>query len=258
MPITFLPAQLIGQNVMHHLQFAHLWFLWVLFLFDCVLSLAFVILRNPIEHLVSRLNSLQIYLYLILTVLLSYWPLANIAGDSGWLPIFGPFVLPISRMGLYVVYFVAGVMMGSRCLPVIVQSTNWLSPFAPAASSTRAISPTALVPLVAFVICRLDIANLIEHNGVLVSWLLVSGLYAFAGLALVVGLIILSKRYLYKRNMLFDNLARNSYSIYLIHYTIVVWIQYILYGSSLSPSLRPSLRPWFVSIFFNMHKLVSC
>lgn len=244
MPITFFPSELMHHGRDYRIEFAHLWYLWVLFIFDCILVVVFYYARRQIEYKLQGLNNHHVFLILTPCVILSYLPLANVAGESGWQSLGGPFVIPLSRMGLYAVYFAAGVVMGSRALPSSVQCTNWLSPYAPTIPWTKRLCTLSLIPLFAFIICRIDVINIIENVGTITAWIIVNSLYALAGLALVSALILLSKRYLCRQNKVLDNLSKNSYGIYLVHYTFVVWLQYAFYLGD----FNPFARPWLVLV----------
>jgi surface polysaccharide O-acyltransferase-like enzyme len=250
MPLTYLPSHLIGENPSPGLHLAQLWFLWVLFSFDMLFVIAFYFFRNQIEFLIRSLNNIQVYFLLILGVLIGYLPLANVAGDSGWVPLVGPFILPISRLGLYIVYFFAGIIMGSRCLASSVQATNYFSPFSAPLLRVKTITLIALAPLTFFIISRLSVNYLINAFGVFYAWILVNASYAISGLALVAALLLFSKKYLSTQRALLDNLSSNSYCIYLIHYLVVVWIQYILYYSPVAILLKPVIVV-MVSIVFS-------
>ena len=250
MPLTYLPSHLIGENPAPRLHLAQLWFLWVLFSFNILFVLAFIFFRNQIEFFIRSLNNIQVYLLFILGVLISYLPLAIVAGDSGWVPLVGPFILPRSRLGLYIVYFFAGIIMGSRCLASSVQASNFFSPFSAPLLPVKTTTLIALSSLIFYIISRLSVSYLINFFGVFYAWILVNASYAISGLALVAALLLFSKKYLSKKRALHDNLSSNSYCIYLIHYLVVVWIQYILYYSPVDILVKPVLVV-LVSIVFS-------
>jgi peptidoglycan/LPS O-acetylase OafA/YrhL len=58
------------------------------------------------------------------------------------------------------------------------------------------------------------------------SWFVVNSLYVLSGFAIVISLVLLAKRYLLLQDNTLDNLASNSYGIYMLHYTIVAWFQF--------------------------------
>ena len=245
MPITYLPGDLIFHRAEFHIRLAHLWFLWVLFIFDAVLVLTFHYARQRVERMMSKLTNLAIYTLFLSSMIISYLPLAQFSPRSaGWLTIFGPFMVPLSRMGLYIVFFVFGVMLGSRCLRSEVSESNLLSPYAKPDPRARYIYLSTLCICILFVALRVYINPLISLYGLELSWLAVNALYALGSFALVMSIVLISKHFLQRQNSVLDNLAKNSYGIYMLHYTIVVWLQF-----SFSQVIFPgSLKPWVVFI----------
>jgi surface polysaccharide O-acyltransferase-like enzyme len=45
-------------------------------------------------------------------------------------------------------------------------------------------------------------------------------------------------RFVKGRVGIFDSLSENSYGIYVVHYVFVTWLQYLLLGSALAPSVK--------------------
>jgi hypothetical protein len=246
MPITYLPGDLTFNQPEAHIRLAHLWFLWVLFVFDVVLVLMFRLGRQRLERMMASLTNCGFYILLLLLLFIAYVPLAQIFSRvGGWITIYGPFMVPLSRMGLYIVYFTVGVVLGSRCLRPEVSVSNLLSPYAPPDRRARTVYLSTLFICMLFVVLRVGIDPLISLYGAGLSWLVVNMLYALAGFALVVSLVQFAKRFLQRQNNVMDNLAKDSYGIYLIHYTIVVWLQF-----ALSRILFPgSFKPWLVFLF---------
>jgi glucan biosynthesis protein C len=243
MPITYLPGDFTFKQSETHIRLAHLWFLWVLFVFDAALVLMFRIGRKRLERMMASLTNRGFYTLFLLLLIIAYLPLAQVSSQTGgWLTIYGPLMVPLSRMGLYIVYFMVGVVLGSRCLRPEVSVSNLLSPYAPPDRSARTVYLSTLFICILFVVLRLGIDPLISLYGAGLSWLVVNVLYALAGFALVVSLVLFAKRFLQRQNNVMDNLAKDSYGIYLIHYTIVVWLQF-----ALSRILFPgAFKPWLV------------
>ncbi len=75
---------------------------------------------------------------------------------------------------------------------------------------------------------RANIDFLILRLGLSIAWTVINILYVFSGLLIVATLILLSKHFLRRQNILLENLSLNSYGLYLIHYTFVVWTQFFL------------------------------
>lgn len=241
MPLTYLPAFLDNRVSLGPLRMAHLWFLWVLFGFDLIAAFLFYCLRHQIEAIMQKLSNILIYLLASTFVIMVYLPLVNQSTDSGWIPLLGSqvFLLPRAWIGLYLFYFFLGVVLGSGRLKPNVISSNYLSPFAPASQHTLGITLFALVLLVFFSLARAFVGNLIPLFGSTPTWLFINSSYALAGFFIITSLILICKRYLWRKNVAFDNLASNSYGFYLVHYTFVVWCQFIFSRFSFAGVFKP-------------------
>ena len=249
MPITYIPGFIENQLTFYPIRFAHLWFLWVLFCFDIVAAFLFYKFRFALERFIATLSPIRFAQFISLLVIIAYLMFVYQAGDTGWLPLFGShvFILPYAWIGLYFYYFILGVVIGSRSLNPQIMTTNWLSPFAP---STRGLIPACIISTLvfgSFLLSRLKIQSLIGHLGTHLAWGLLNILYALSGLIIVMTMILLSKRFLHHQNRWLDNLAANSYGFYLVHYTFVVWLQYLL-----SRTLLPDLLKPFIVIFISI------
>ena len=56
--------------------------------------------------------------------------------------------------------------------------------------------------------------------------------------AIVFGMTGLFLRFAKRRVRIFDSLSENSYGIYIVHYVFVTWLQYVLLGSTLAPTVK--------------------
>jgi surface polysaccharide O-acyltransferase-like enzyme len=54
----------------------------------------------------------------------------------------------------------------------------------------------------------------------------------------VFGMTGLFLRFAKKHVRIFDSLSDNAYGIYIVHYVFVTWLQYLLLGSALAPSVK--------------------
>ena len=243
MPITYLPGDLTFKQPETPIRLAHLWFLWVLFIFDTVLALMFRIWREQLERLMTSLTNRRFYVLLPMLLIIVYLPIAQVSSETGgWVTVYGPLAVPLTRMGLYSVYFIAGVMLGSRCLRPEVSVNNLLSPYAQPDQRARIIYLATLSLFILFLAIRINIKAIISLYGEQLPWLIVNTLDPLTGFAIVVSLVQLSKCFLQWQSNLLDNLAKDSYGIYLIHYTIVAWLQFALSRIY----LLGLIKPWVV------------
>jgi glucan biosynthesis protein C len=241
MPVTYVPAVIAHQLSFLPIRLAHLWFLWVLFVFDVIIAFIYSFFRMHIEGLIFFLNNFTLTLLFGFTSVIAYLYSVSHAGDTGWQPFFGSqvFIVPTAWLGLYFFYFLLGVVMGSRSLNNCVTSTNWFSPFTSFSNGLETSSITAIFVFTLFLYLRANIDCLILWLGLSIAWTVINILYVLSGLLIVATLILLSKRFLSRQNFLLENLSLNSYGLYLIHYTFVVWIQFFLSHSLVIGFMKP-------------------
>jgi glucan biosynthesis protein C len=242
MPITFLPTDITFDVMQPHLRLAHLWFLWLLFAFDILLAIAFRFAQSRIERIMACMTNTTFYLVFAFLLLLVYMPFAQVSSKTGgWITLLGPLMLQISLVGIYLVYFVAGVLLGSRCISVEVKHTNIFSPFSMITRRPCVVYLVTALIWLAFVVSRLGISHFSRIYGYSLAWSTFNALYALAGLAIVASLILISKQFLSGQNSLLDNLSKDSYAIYLVHYTFVVWLQFLMNQIGVSGPTKPWL-----------------
>ena len=200
-----------------------LWFVWLLLAFDVMAALWYAFLRvtglkstrtsNPILD-----NSLLFAAALIGLSFAAYLPM-RIAFEPGAWGGPGPFRLEVVRVFVYLLYFGMGVAIGARGL---------------AKSAFRSDGPFA----------RYWWAWLLAGAGSygVLTWLYSSApqsawaKYVFLlemGLV-VLGLTALFLRIFRKPIRILDHLSRNSYGMYLLHYLVIVWLQYAVLRTSMS------------------------
>lgn len=242
MPVTYLPMDITFNVTQPHLRLAHLWFLWVLFCFDIMIAVIFSVARTSIERTSAGLHNKTFDRLLISALLIAYLPIAQAsAATGGWIVVLGPLMVPVSRLGLYLVYFFAGVLIGSRCISEDVRTKNLLSPLSQIPVKPCLLHLLTASVLLTFIVFRLGIAYFTKFFGVPLAWSICNSLYVFAGLSIIATLIQLSIQFLNKENRVLDNLATDSYAIYLIHYTFVVWLQFLASGAGVADAFKPWL-----------------
>ncbi|MFC2099256.1 acyltransferase [Candidatus Bipolaricaulota bacterium] len=199
------------------------WFVWLLLAFDLLASIWYGFLRttglkstrtsSPILD-----NPLLFAAALIGLSFAAYLPM-RIAFAPGQWGGPGPFRLEVVRAFVYLLYFGMGVAVGARGL---------------AKSAFRSDGP--------FV--RYWWAWLLAGAGSygVLTWIYASaptspwGKYVFLvemGLV-VLGLTALFLRIFRKPIRILDSLSRNSYGMYLIHYLVIIWLQYAVLRTSMA------------------------
>jgi Acyltransferase family len=208
------------------------WFLWQLLAANALAAGLYAIWPKSIAHLGAAAawagnRPLKFFALLSAASVLAYVPLALAFSPWSW-SAFGPFSLQLSRPAHYLVYFFAGLALGSHGFergllavdgPLARRWWAWLAvgvaSFALWAGATSTTLPDWRH------------AATIEKLAASVSFPLACAGGGFA-------LLALSLRFASGlRHWIFDSLSANAYSIYLLHYVFVVWLQYALLGGAL-------------------------
>jgi peptidoglycan/LPS O-acetylase OafA/YrhL len=208
------------------------WFAWVLLAFDCVAVLLFAVLpRWAVIALAGIAGTSdrrpgRVFWRLFAISALAYLPFVLHWGPFYWFSV-GPFFLQASRPLFYLVYFLAGVALGSEGLNSGLFSADgrlarrWLlwSVFAFVAFAL------VVVLVIASIAAPATAPKLTIPSGL--AFALSAGASSFAFLAIFL-------HFTRKPRPAFDSLTANAYGIYLIHYAFMSWVQYSLLKLDLS------------------------
>jgi surface polysaccharide O-acyltransferase-like enzyme len=208
------------------------WFLWQIFLLGAVAAALHAFAPHWLRAssaLAARVADRPLMFFIGLAALstLAYVPLAMAFTPWEW-TFLGPFSFQLSRPLHYLVYFFAGFAIGN---------------LRPAHSILRFDGPLArrwLAWLAAAVVSMSVWGGLTSLT--LPEWWasaplsrLASALaFPVASAAATLCLLAICLRLLQSRDRLLDSLSSNAYSIYLVHYVVVVWLQYALLGVDLN------------------------
>jgi peptidoglycan/LPS O-acetylase OafA/YrhL len=190
------------------------WFLWVLLVFDCIVTLSFITVPRFVDALASRVCAVgkrPIFLFLMLGTLslIVYAPMVTRFGPLTWWS-WGPFAVQTSRVLHYFVYFVVGVCLGAFGMETeIFQRTGKLA------------RQWWLWFILSVVMFAFTIACVQARNGT-------GGRIGFAFSCAASSLFVIAVVIRFVRPWRWaDSLSANAYGIYLAHYVFVVWIQYV-------------------------------
>jgi glucans biosynthesis protein C len=236
MPFAYYPVYRVGASDPSLLSYfkqlialpfwpsGPLWFLWELLVFDCAAVAIFLTAPRLIERLGRVSTSAsetpkQYFLLLLAVSAVAYLPLAYAFGTSNW-GMWGPFALQSDRFLLYFAYFFAGVGVGVQgydrglLRPDGALSRRWYI-WAASAIATFLLWMMSMAPAV------------YGHSNVFLD----TGAYLAVVLAVAcacLGLAAVFLRFARGRWAVTDSLAEHAYTIYLVHYVFVVWLQYAL------------------------------
>jgi len=194
-----------------------LWFLWLLLVFDCLAALWYLAFHraggNSNRRSIPVLDSALLFaLALTALAFAAYLPMSAVFDPGQW-PGIGPLRVQIVRLVLYLVYFAAGVAIGARGLE---------------RGAFRADGPFARrwwAWMLAGLISYAGLSAIFESAP---QSPLVTPVFILEMALAVLGLTSLFLRFARRRVPILDSLSANSYGIYIIHYLVVVWLQYAL------------------------------
>ena len=251
-PISFYPAYLVRTadaslygfwiewTSLSFLPSGPQWFLWQLLAANLLGAALYAVWPGSIERL-SRLAAwvgsrpLQFFALLVTASALAYVPLALEFSPWTW-SVIGPFSVQLCRPAHYLVYFFAGLALGSNGLgkgllacdgPLARNCWTWLA--------AAVVSAGAWAGLMWLTTPDWNQAS------IAVRFL---GSLSYPVACACGGLTLLSLSLRYGagiRLWILDSLSANAYSIYLLHYAFVVWLQYLLLESGIVAPAKAAL-----------------
>jgi peptidoglycan/LPS O-acetylase OafA/YrhL len=212
------------------------WFLWVLFAFDLIAALLFVLVPRWGEALGALTSGAARRPALFFAALaaisaIAYIPMALHFTSVAWTA-FGPFFFQTSRILHYLAYFLIAVGVGAWGLdrgllaPDGNLARRWILWVLAALLFFGAATAVALIALTSGSQSR-GLAFAVDAGFVLSC---AASCFAFLALFL---------RFARSRSRLCDSLAANSYGIYIVHYALVSWLEY-----ALLPAPLPAVVKW--------------
>lgn len=205
------------------------WFLWVLLVFDVVVTLAFALRPQWGDQLGRAAAKLQtpgaLFGALFAAASVAYVALELPAGGFAWWS-WGPFYVQTSRVLLYFTYFLFGIALGAHGVGEGVLATDGLL--------ARRWKRWLNVASLAFVVCVAAIIAVFTVRP-LPMWLhLGADLgFALAGASMSLAAIAIFLRFARAPHPVFDALVPCAYGMYLVHYPIVSFLQYLHLGVAL-------------------------
>jgi peptidoglycan/LPS O-acetylase OafA/YrhL len=220
------------------------WFISLLFVFDAVAAVVYILWRRwtanrqgP-QHLGLYGRPAAFVAMLLAVSALVYVPMELNFGALRWLA-FGPFLFQASRPLLYATYFLAGLQLGAFGTESNFLAHNgelarrwriWLS-----AGLAAYVLQLGVIAMLVLPVNRdhlpLPLAARLLND---FTFVLCCGTISFA-------FIVIFRRFAVARRPIFDNLSASSYGMYLVHYPVVVWLQFAMLAISLSPIAKASI-----------------
>ncbi|MCP1764736.1 hypothetical protein J2S85_005866 [Bradyrhizobium japonicum] len=210
-----------------------IWFVWVLLAFDLTASL----LYRVSTHLVDPVNRVSLrgfdqpaafWLLLAVVTAVVYVPALVHFGANKWFE-FGPFSVQASRILLYFAYFFIGVSVGAANFDRGILSAEGQLP------KNRWMWVIATLVPYCLMWCMIYIKRAILGNpNVLPDWY--QAIYGtFVVLFSAAILLAILAFFLHQKSPgpnLLDRMQADAYGMFLVHYPIALWIQYVLFDYS--------------------------
>jgi surface polysaccharide O-acyltransferase-like enzyme len=225
-----------------------LWFLWVLLVFDLTASVLYRVsprLLDPINRISLRgyERPAEFFLFLVGVTAIVYVPARLYYGPSHWFE-FGPFDVQASRVLLYAAYFFIGAGVGAANFDRGVLSPN--------GSLARSGWEWVIATLIPYCLLWLliDIKRQILGNPpVLPLWYEAIYGFLFVTFSAAMMFAILAFFLTFKRTgwSILDPMQADAYGIFLVHYPIVLWLQYWLFDFEL-PAIVKALVAFVLTV----------
>ena len=226
-----------------------IWFVWVLLGYDLLASLLYRLsptLLDPINRLSQRSfeHPARFFLFLLAVTAMVYIPALIYFGPTRWFE-FGPFSVQASRVLLYAAYFFVGAGIG-----VAHFNQGVLSADGRLAQSRWGWMVATLVPYGLMWVLIYVKREILGNPDPQPIWYVISyGLcfvaFSAAILFAIVGFFLGSNR---SWDML-DRMQADAYGIFLVHYPIVLWLQYWLFDYDLPAVIKATIAFMLTVIF---------
>jgi surface polysaccharide O-acyltransferase-like enzyme len=211
-----------------------IWFVWVLLAFDllaCVLYRISPRLLDPINRMALRgyEHPAEFFLFLAGVTAILYIPARLYFGPSRWFE-FGPFDVQASRVLLYAAYFFIGAGLGAANF-----DRGVLSPNGRLAKSSWGWLVATLVPYCLLWVLIIIKREILDNPPVLPHWYEAAYGLFFVAFSAAILFAILAFFLRVERSgwSVLDPMQSAAYGIFLVHYPIVLWLQYWLYDFNL-------------------------
>jgi surface polysaccharide O-acyltransferase-like enzyme len=231
------------------------WFLWQLMAVNALAGALYWLKPDYIERL-RRLGAwagtrpVKFFALLIAVSAAGYVPLALPYSPWTWGSL-GPFSLQFSRPAVYVVYFFAGIALGSHGLDRgLLAEDGPLARHIGRLMAAAAASFAVWAGFTSLTMPEWQNAGLTAQLGAAIAFPVAC---AFCGMILLAAFLRFGRR----QNRILDSLSDHAYSMYMAHYVFVVWLQYALLGVGLIAAAKLAIvltgsvaMSWTASIAF--------
>ena len=224
------------------------WFVWVLLVFDLTASLLYRIsprLLDPINRMSQRgyERPADFYLFLLVVTAVLYIPGRVYFGPGRWFS-FGPFDVQAGRVLFYASYFFIGAGIGAANF-----DRGLLSPEGRLAKSGWGWAIVTLVPYCLMWVLIYIKREILGNPVFLPDWYEASYGLFFAAFSAAILFAILAYFLRFKQSgwSILDPMQADAYGMFLVHYPIVLWLQYWLFDYDL-PAIVKALVAFVLTV----------
>jgi len=228
-----------------------LWFVWVLLAFDLTASLLYRLsprLVDPINRVSLRGcdDPAGFYLFLLGLTAILYIPARVYYGPSHWFE-FGPFSVQASRLLLYAAYFFIGAGVGAANF-----HRGLLSADGRLAKSGWGWAVVALIPYCLLWALIAIKRKILGNPPVLPNWYEASYALFLVAFSAAILFAILAYVLRFKRSgsSILDPMQGDAYGMFLVHYPIVLWLQYWLFDFDI-PAIVKAAVAFVLTVAFS-------
>jgi hypothetical protein len=211
-----------------------IWFLWVLLTFDLIAATLYQLspkLLDPINRLAlrGREHPVQFFAVMLAVTAALYIPGRVHWGGGSWFE-FGPFSVQHGRVLLYATYFFFGAGIGARFLDRGLLATD-----GQLAKYSSAWMIAALVPYCLMWVLIYIKREILGNPEQLPDWYEATYGLFFAAFSVAIMFTILAWFLRFKQSgfSILDPMQPDAYGMFLVHYPIVLWLQYWLFDFDL-------------------------
>ena len=227
-----------------------IWFLWVLLAFDVIASLLYLVsprLLDPIKRLSLQGYERPVAVFLVLLAVTAalYIPGRVHYGPGSWFE-FGPFSVQHGRVLLYATYFFFGAGLGAA------SGNGLLSAGGKLANSRWEWIATALVPYCLMWVLIFIKRGILGNPVRLPDWYEATYGLFFAAFSVAIMFAILGYFLSFKQSgrSILDPMQADAYGMFLVHYPIVLWLQYWLFDFDI-PAIAKALVAFVLTVILS-------
>jgi Acyltransferase family len=207
-----------------------IWFIWVLLAFDLTASLLYRVspaLVDPINRLSLKGfdRPAVFWLFLVAATATGYIPLLIYYGVNHWFQ-FGPFSVQASRVLLYAFYFFIGAGVGAANFGRGVLSENGALP----SGRWRWLMATLIPYCLMWVMIYIK-REILGNPPELPDWyqLFYGSFFVLFSAAILFAILAFFLHSKAQGPTLLDRMQADAYGMFLVHYPIVLWLQYWMF-----------------------------